>query len=202
MSSRLPLGTHSPPDRSLAITFGLALKELPASTTGAEFLFIRLTQHGCVSILVCVDAGLRLSAALEGLQSRGTHSALARKLLHPTDVHCAPSARRLSRRETDPVAVRINRLAQTIDPAHAESFIHGLGPGNAWPTSSLLVKAHPQFSSVSVMSAEPTPKVRRCGEKDWGVRQLWFHFSSYSGSMRNSSSSIVSNSCAANASRF
>ena len=157
-------GDH-PPDRVLPITRRLTLKKLPRIRARAKLFLIRLAQDRRFPVLVRIDSRFLFPPRGESLQPRGTHSAQLRQLPHSPEVHGAPGAGRFARRETDLVALLIDRLTQTIDPPEAERFVHRFRPGDAGPAGIFFVEADSLLAAASVMNPEPVAEVRRGSEE-------------------------------------
>jgi hypothetical protein len=84
-------------------------------------------------LLVGVDRGPVVAAALEGGEAGRAHEPQLGQLAHATDVHRAPVAALLARREADRVAVVVDAPAHAVDPAEAQRLIDRLGPRDAGP---------------------------------------------------------------------
>jgi len=81
------------------------------------------------------------------------------------DVDRAPDAARAARREADRVALVIQALADTVDPAEAQGCVHRLGPGDARRARAALVEAHQQLRGAAVMPTQPGTKRGRSAEE-------------------------------------
>ena len=90
-----------------------------------------------------------------GLESRRRDSLFFDEAIHVAHIHGAPNAIRLTRRETDHVALGIDTLSDAVNPSKVERFIDRLGPGNARLARILLVEADPELFRFIVIGREP-----------------------------------------------
>src|SRR5205823_5369186 len=58
-------------------------------------------------------------------------------------------------------------LANAVDPADTERFVHGLGPGDARITGALLVETHPELRLPRMIGMQPFAECVRCREEPW-----------------------------------
>src|SRR4051812_8527767 len=108
-----------------------------------------------VRVLERVDARLRVRALLECGQPRRAHTAVLDQLRDLLDVHLAPVAAGLPRREALHVAVVIDPVRAGIDPSPAEGLIDRLGPAHRALAGVLLVEAHVDLRLALVVLLEP-----------------------------------------------
>src|SRR5213076_2652514 len=132
------------PAHHLAIAGRLRLEKGAGGLLLLQQAGIRLLEP-IAALLVRVDARLVLRARGERLLARREHSVLAGEHFHPRDVDGTPDARAPARREADGVALGVDGLPDPVDPAHAQRFVDGLGPGDARMARALLVEADPQL---------------------------------------------------------
>lgn len=114
-----------------------------------------------------IDAGPFGVARFECAKTGGVHSLRADQLFDAASVDVTPDTSRLSRREADLVAVRVDGSAKPIDPAKAKSFVHGLWPCDTRPRCVLLVEANPQLALGVVVLLEPRSPFLRRREELW-----------------------------------
>src|SRR5713226_3483964 len=81
------------------------------------------------------------------------------ELLNPLDVNGAPGAGGPARSEANRVAGFVEALSNAVDPAKAESGVHGFRPGDAGSPGTLLIKADKEFVEFVVMGFEPSAEV-------------------------------------------
>ncbi len=96
-------------------------------------------------MFVGVDAGSVFFATFIGSDSGRLHAIFLEQSVDVPDIHRAPDAAGLARRETNFVTLFIDALAEAVDPAKAERFVNGFGPGNARFARVLFVETNPEF---------------------------------------------------------
>src|SRR5918912_3997436 len=160
------LRAHHPPDRGLPVPGRLGLEERPRALVRAELALVLGSELRVLPLLVGVDRGTLLRARLERSQPRRLHASLGDELPRPRDVHCAPGAPRLPRREPDRIRVRAEALADGVDPAVAERLVDRLGPRHARLAGRLLVEADPELARAVVVLGEPRAELGRRSEED------------------------------------
>src|SRR6266542_540684 len=161
----LLFGAHDEEDRDAPIAIRLRLEERPRLPVCLElFLERRIERHGPAPF-ERIEVRLLRIPSLECAQARRQHAGLFDELLRAARVHRAPDAVPFPRREPDHVAVHVDALAQPVDPADAQRFVHRLGPGDARTPGVFLMEPDPQLGSVGVMLPEPRAEVCGSGEE-------------------------------------
>lgn len=131
LESRLfPLCTDDPPVHYLTIRGRLRLEELPCCFISFQLSQIRLDQIR-TSLFVRINAGAIFFAIFIGFDPGWLHTIFIEQSFDVPDVHRAPNAGRLPRRETNPIAVFIDILAQAINPTKRELLVDRFRPGYA-----------------------------------------------------------------------
>src|SRR4029077_19190130 len=115
----------------------LRLEPRPRLLLGPEPPPLHRVELRQVPLLVRIGRG-SLATLAERLQPRGAHAPPLRQLLDAADVHRAPVAGRLPRREPVHVALVVDASANAVDPPEAERLVHGLRPGDARPARTRL----------------------------------------------------------------
>lgn len=141
-ASLLPFRTDYPPADGFTIGRGLCAKKIPSCFIFFEDAVVRRRQI-YASLLVRVDPNLLFLSDLVRFKSCWSHSLLFDQRLSSFDVHAAPDAARLARREPNSITQRVDALPNTIYPAIAKRFINRFGPRDAWFARILLVVADP-----------------------------------------------------------
>ena len=157
-----------PPIHHFTVRRRLRLEKLPRSFVSFELSQIRFDQFR-TSLFVGIDAGSILFACFIRFQAGGLHSFFFDQSLDVADVHCAPNAAGLARRETNLVTIFVDVLADAVDPPKAESFVNGFRPVDARLARVLLVEPDPEFFGLSVIGGEPF------AEAGWGFEEFGIH---------------------------
>src|SRR5437588_3069488 len=164
-ASLISLRAHDPPDRGLAVRRRSRLEILPRGGVRAELPLLVGLELRRVALLVGVDRGTVVGAGLEGGEAGGPHPAVRDQLARAPDVHGAPRAPRLPRREANGVALVAEAPPDAVDPAEAERLVDRLGPGHTRPARRLLVEADEELALVRVMRLEPGAELLGSGEE-------------------------------------
>src|SRR5205085_3990361 len=106
-----------------------------------------------------VDSRLIIAAAIVRSLPGIMHLSEVFQFGRTFDVDRAPDARLSSRTEADRVAVLIETLAHSIDPAEAEGLIDGLLPRDRRLARSLFVEADQKLGLLVVILLEPFPEL-------------------------------------------
>src|SRR5262249_12035043 len=116
----------------------LGTVELPGLPVGLDLLLVARPEAGGLAL---DRAGARpLRVGLRERREPGRrHAALLLQHGHALDVHVAPDALRLARREPDAIARRVDAVADAVDPAEAQRLVDRLRPGDAGPARAPLV---------------------------------------------------------------
>src|SRR5512132_399853 len=73
-------------------------------------------------------------------------------------IHEAPNAFRLTRRETDFVTCRINRITHAVNPAVTKRFVQRFAVSGSLLVGAPLVKPDPQLRDTGVVRRKPSTK--------------------------------------------
>src|SRR4029453_14818900 len=117
----LLLGAYNPPQRFLLVAGRLGFKELPRLLVPLELPYARFIQAD-VLLLVRISLGPAVDACSERFSARLRHLACSLELFHQLDVDSAPRASLFPGRESDRVAIIVNRVAQAVDPPETQGF--------------------------------------------------------------------------------
>src|SRR5438093_2610556 len=158
------LPADDPPRGQALVVRRLRAKKIPCLLVRLESLLVRRPQPG-VPPLERVHAGPLGVGLRERGQARRRHSPELLQRGHALDVHVAPDALWLPRREADAVARLVDAVAHAVDPAEAESLVDRLGPRDAGPARAFLVEADPQLARLGVVLLEPPTEIDRCREE-------------------------------------
>src|ERR1700731_858882 len=126
-----PFGADDPKSRHPLVPRGLGTEEIPGGFVRTKLFFLFASETGVLSLFIRVDAGFSFAARGEGPEAGGMHQALFCKLSNEVDVDGAPGACGLAGSETNCVAGFVEALANAVDPAEAEGYFYGFGPGDA-----------------------------------------------------------------------
>ena len=99
------------------------------------------------------------------------HQTLLLEQPDTSDVNGTPGAAAPARSEANRVAGLVDAPSNAIDPAEAESGVHGFRPSDAGFTRVLLIEAHDQVADLVVMGFEPGTELRWCWKECW----FWRH---------------------------
>jgi len=93
------------------------------------------------------------------------------ELSNEVDVDGAPGAGGFPRGEANGVAGFVEALSNAVDPAEAEGYFYGFGPGDAGFSGNLFVEAYDLLAELIVMGFEPGAEVGGGWEEGW----FWRH---------------------------
>src|SRR5262249_30671243 len=111
------LTADHPPGESLLVAGWLGFEERPRPLVLPEDGPVGLDEV-CRALLIGIDAGLVLEPGGERFPACGPHSLFLRERLDAADVDRAPDAAGPSGREPNDVALLVEALADSVDPAH------------------------------------------------------------------------------------
>jgi hypothetical protein len=112
---------------------------------------VRRLEDGIRASLERVDPGAVLAPAREGFEPGRLHPAEPGQLRHARDIHRAPDALRLPRREADRVALLVDAAADPVDPPEAQRLVDGFGPGEARLARAPLEESDDQLGLLAVV---------------------------------------------------
>jgi hypothetical protein len=126
-----PFGADDPIRAHPLVPRGLGTEEFPGGLVRAKQLLLFASEMGVLSLSVRIDAGFFFAACGESLEAGGMHQALLCELSDEVDVDGAPGAGGLAGSEANCVAGFVEAPANAVDPAEAEGYFYGFGPGDA-----------------------------------------------------------------------
>src|SRR5882762_9644376 len=163
-----PFGSDDPIRAHPLVPRGSGTEKFPSGLVGAKLLFLLATEAGALSLLVGVDAGFLFAACGKSLEAGGIHQTLLCEVSNEVDIDGAPGAAGLAGGEANCVAGSVEALANAVDPAEAECYFYGFGPGDARFSGTLFMEANEKFAEFVVMGFEPRTEVR------WRRKEGWF----------------------------
>src|SRR5579859_2335516 len=164
-------GADHPPDGGTLVRGRLRLEVGPRGSVGAELALVRSTQRMLI-LLEGIDARARFGAPGKGRQPRWAHAPLRGQFAHPRDVHRAPDAGGLARRETGRIALGVQGSTHAVNPAEAQRLIYGFGIADARSARLLLVVPEVEFGGGGVVRLQPRAKVLTRVEEGWFSGQI------------------------------